>query len=97
MKQTEYWEPESLVAALVVGAKVRVRGFAECPFYNQVWGRSENTIQGHTACHMPDMIGQVGRLIATDFHAKHGHRFEVEWGVGAYGHYAAIELEPVEG
>ena len=82
--QTEYWEPEALVAKLVVGARVRVRGFAECRLvrYN---------------CHPARTSGMMGRLVSIHYPSTVGHRFEVTLETAGWGHYAAVELEPVEG
>ena len=103
LKQTEYWEPESLVAALVVGAKVRVRGFAECP-----WRNRSNEFHGQrdgNSCHDDKVVGSLGLVEATNNLEGEGHRFLVRFPdskVGRVtsifrGHYAAVELSPVEG
>ena len=99
---TEYWEPESLLAKLVVGAKVRVRGFAECP-----WRNRSNAFHGArhgNSCHDDKAVGRLGTIAETDNLQGPGHRFLVRFTdpkIGTlttlhWGHYAAVELEPVE-
>ena len=102
MTDITYWEPESLVAALVVGARVRVRGFAECP-----WRNRSNEFHGQrdgNSCHDDKVVGSLGLVEATDW-LDQGHRFLVRFPdseVGTltalnWGHYAAVELLPVAG
>lgn len=105
MKQlidTEYWEPESLLAKLVVGARVRVRGFAECP-----WRNRSNAFHGQpggNSCHEDKVVGSLGLVEATNNLEGEGHRFLVRFPDSKdgrvttifHGHYAAIELEPIE-
>lgn len=94
--QTEYWEPESLVAKLVVGARVRVRGFAECPWRNRSNAlHGEQSGHGYT-CHEERMAGMLGTVLRVDYEGMAGHRFEIMTEREGLGHYAAIELLPVE-
>ena len=96
--ETEYWEPESLVAKLVVGAKVRIR-FGECPWLNR-----SNELHGKDTvgniCHDERFQGQTGIILNTAVNYQSGHHFEVTFlnpvEGDRRGHYAAIELEPVE-
>lgn len=89
---SEYYEPESLVAKLVVGARVRVRTSGECP-----------GLPTHR-CHDLDWGAEQGGIIVNitrekwnqRFPEERGHRFDVKLRAGGYGHYAAVELEPVE-
>ena len=92
MNEVTYWEPESLIATLVLGAKVRVRGFAECPLF----GRLHSGLYKHRFCHTGDDVNQIGRIFSVINSSELGHRFRVRFGGARYGHYAAIELEPVE-
>lgn len=92
--QSDYWEPESLVAALVVGAKVRVRGFAECPFALQM--HQPLYKRAHPYCHQERMVGREGVILAAYTEGAKGHHWFVGFDPGEWGHYAAIELEAVE-
>ncbi len=86
----------------MVGTKVRVRGFAECPFrLEKGEGVVENISGTRHVCHRVERIGQEGyirRIFLTG-----GHRYEIA-GLprlsgrpnATFGHYAAIELEPLE-
>ena len=94
--ETIYWEPESLVAKLVVGARVRVRGFAECPFAAEA--QRQDGI--HAFCHWEELVGKEGTIttISESTNYSFGHRFKLQFvDFRGYGHYAAIELEIVEG
>ena len=97
MANTEYWEPNA--EKLVVGARVRVRGFSECPWQ----GRSVAMHKSRdTVCHRGKDIGYEGEIVETNFSDKHslgsGHRFLIKYSdpTLSVGHYAAIELEPIE-
>ena len=102
---TEYWEPESLVAKLVVGAKVRIRLSNECqiPMLPKSPSYNASIKLGHETYLSAN--GKTGVITRTNHsrYDEYGHRFTVrldelyEWNSipWRYVTVAAIELEPV--
>ena len=101
----EYWEPESLLAKLVVGAKVRARFSSECqlPVHTDSPAYSAGIEQGHEAEFAAN--GKTGIITDTSYptYKQYGHRFRVRldqkypWNGRMWSHItvAAIELEPI--
>ena len=68
----------------------------ECPYWNMDWRDIDNGGR-HSACHNPIKNGRIGKVLRTDYSIQDGHRFEIVYVYnGKFGHYAAIELVPVD-
>lgn len=98
---TEYWVPDSLKAKLIVGAKARVRGFGECSFAGKTdWEDGKSPLY-HKDCHSPDIVGSAVTILSLTEYNHQGHTYLVSTSSfngkpNAKGHYAAIELEPID-